>query len=140
MKNSYSENMIKNMLESFDPDISDAKIQEDMKCIYDSGEKLLNDIEKQNPAYLDAVVYAVRTMRRSALMQVVLGDQDYKRAIRRLELFHQEEYEEIYEWGCNSLFRAKLLYDMCKKDEDFKKITPPDMRAVLLEDQYEEGK
>lgn len=119
--------------------MSEEKIKKDTESVYQSGEHLLNYIEKYNPAYLDAAIHAVRTMRRFVLMQAIIGDPDYKNVIRKIELFHKEEYQEIYEWGCNSLLRAKILYDMCKNDEAFKPVTPPDLRAVLVEDQYTEA-
>lgn len=119
--------------------MTEKKIKMDTESVYQSGEHLLNYIEKYNPTYLDEASHAVRTMRRFVLMQAIMGDPDYKSVIRKIELFHKEEYKEIYEWGCNSLLRAKFLYDMCKTDEAFKKITPPDLRAVLVEDQFTEA-
>lgn len=118
--------------------MSNTKIQKDMKSVYNSGENLLGYIKEYNPDYMEYAVHAVRTMRRFVLMQAIIGDPDYKSVIRKMALFNKEEYKELYEWGCNSLLRAKFLYDKCKTDEAFKNITAPDLRAVLVDDKYEE--
>jgi len=102
---------IGNGMSSTKTNLSMEKFHRDLRSIEESAKHLSDYIAEHKPEYSEYAKVAIRTMFRTVMMQNIVFDTDYTKAVRVLNEFDNEQYHELYEYGCNVILPRKILHD-----------------------------
>ena len=94
---------IGNGMSSQRTNLSIEKLHRDMASIKASAAHLTAFVEKMNPAYLEGVKRAIRTMYRTVMVQNTLFEEDNVKIVRVMNEFDNEDFADIFDFGCKKL-------------------------------------
>lgn len=81
------------------------KLKKAITHIEAAGGARIRFFEKYNKEYVEDAIYAMHDNMRTLLYQYIPYEKDYKKVVDYLLIFDNEEYKDVYEFGCNELLR-----------------------------------
>lgn len=87
-----------------------AKLQRDLKSVEASRSHLVSFIREYNPSYLEDAERKAKGMKMTVLVQHVLLEPDWEKALLFLSAFNTEEDRDIFCWGCSEIIPQKVYY------------------------------
>lgn len=85
------------------------KIRKGLASVKASGEETVKFIDRYAPKYASAARAAAERMIKYILWQYTISEENWCNVFEVFSIFNTEEYREIFNWGCENIFRTKIL-------------------------------
>lgn len=86
------------------------KLQRDLRSVEASRSHLVAFIREYNPAYLEEAERKTKGMKMTVLVQHVLLEKDWEKALLFLSAFNTEQDRDVFCWGCSEIIPQKVYF------------------------------